>query len=169
MGELAHKWRQGHVRQAQVRPCQVGCLFQHIFQPLQERLPHGPIMLHRVLGITVGVFVAIQTGLEAGVVFFNQRPADPLPPMVRVMLIQRPVHDVQALFDHPAIATHQHWHRAFWRRCQQPGRFGLEADFHNRNRHAAVVQCHARPHGIGAAAEGIEQGHLTSTVLRPLP
>ena len=122
-GKLAHKGQQRQVGDALAgtqQPRVAGQLRLHGHDQGLQRA--AVVLLQRVFRVTAGVFVAVQQGLENDVA-----QADPVAgvmhgvcvcvgvgkPAVRVALLQRPVHDVQALVDHLAAGQHQHWYGGF--------------------------------------------------------
>ena len=123
-----------------------------------ERYPEQSMMFYRAEG---EVFLRRLDELLADRIILEQ-------PILRIVLRQGPVHDRQAFIDHLTVDA-QHRHRAFARQREHFGRFGLQADLDNVHRNPGVAQGHARPHRVGAAAEGIQRIHFTSSVLRPLP
>ena len=152
----------------------IASLQQHL-QLAQEHLTFSTIGFHRLLGVTLGVFVAIQMHLERLIVLFNQRGDVRLSgritleqPILRIVLRQGPVHDRQAFIDDLTVDT-QHGDRALGRQRKHFGRFGFQADLDNLHRYARIAQGHARSHGVRAAAERVQRIHLTSRVLKPLP
>ena len=64
MGELPYERHQRHIRQARMVRQQVVASLQQLIKLAQKHLAFGPIKLHRLLGITLGVLVAIQMHFE---------------------------------------------------------------------------------------------------------
>jgi hypothetical protein len=166
---LAHKRKDADVGSARRGTAQQAGALQRLVQGLEQQGQRLRLMVRPVLGIgvTLRVFVAVQVVFEAAIADRHQglvvRGLRPRPPGLRVgRLRKRPLHDVQALVQHLAAGQHQHRHRAFGRQGQHGGGFVAQRHFQRLVQHTHLQQGHAGPHGIGAAAVGVEKrdGHV---------
>ena len=117
--------------------------------------------------VAIGVFETIEVVLEGAVVCGDQRlhrrhvGRPPAPqPAVGIAARQSPVHDSQALVEHPPIGQNQHRHRALGGGLQQLGGLGLQVylpqlQIHPRPQ-ASRRQRQSRPDRVGAAPEAVE-------------
>ena len=108
---------------------------------------------------TAGIFIAVKMGLERTVQPFKERfdllliAAPWGEPILRIILFQRPKHDIAAFFQNLAITALQNRHRRLCRGGPERLRLVPQQDFTKLNLDATDSNCQTCPHCIGAAAE----------------
>ena len=163
-GKLPYKGRKGHVGKGCPIAIQAGMVGESCLQRLQPIHRLGAGQGGVGIGVAAGVFAPVQRLLERAVAFGNQRQhvrhsaVAGGEPAFRVVLRQRPQHDVQALLQHLAAREHQHGYRALGGCLQQA--LGLVPQYHFAQ--FAHLPTHgqgqARTHGVGTTAERVQDG-----------
>lgn len=79
-------------------------------------------------------------------------------PVMRIIIVECPMYDVEAFVDDCAIGQQQDGDCAFGGYFEHMCGFVAQDDFAELNALAAGVESEAGAHGVGAAAEGVEGG-----------
>jgi hypothetical protein len=155
MGKLADEGKQRDVRNAARSAAQIGRGFQPRLQRAQQGKRFGAVV-DGVGCVAAGIFGTVEVVLERAVIDRDQRRIVACQPALGIALRQRPAHDGKAFVDHGAVCQPQHRHSRLGRGLGEFGRLGSELHLAQFDRNPRHPQGHARPHRIGAAAEGIE-------------